>query len=377
MDKKINISLVGGQPFPVYAQILDNQPEIAILVCSRDTFKYAENVKRLLNRRHPSIDVFIAELSAEDNLQADEAIRAQCALYCKPSNTVTVHVAGGTKPWSILYAKHFGGKASIVFIDQNNVIWDLDTLAQHRFDSSSISIPDTFALQGVTVKSTPFESYDASDSECVRQIKQLRKCNFRAFNRITMELSQHPNLTCSSADQCSINWDAEQQLYECHFEYHGKFDKVIDRNLSATHVKHLLLNTGWFEYEVASLLQQWPMTSQIVMNAAINYANTTRTVNELDIIVKTRHDKLLFVECKTQIYDSTAIDKFNDVVKKYGGMGSKRIFITDVPLKDLPRDKCETSGIPHFALQQIAQSDETRQAFFAALDAYMSNINER
>ncbi len=377
MNKKINISLVGGQPFPVYAQILDNQPDIAILVCSKATRKYAENVKALIELKFNKIDIYITEISDQDNKLADEAIKAQCDLYCKPSTSLTVHVAGGTKPWAILYAKHFGGKATIVFIDQNNVIWNMDTLESHRLDSTSITIADVFTLQGVKISSTSFESFDATDAKCVQEIKQLRKCNFRAFNRITMDLSSHPNLSSSSSDACSISWNAEHRQYDCHFEYHGKFDKVVDKSLSSPHIKHLLLNTGWFEYEVASLLNHWPMTDQIVMNVNINYEGQAKTVNEIDIIVKTKHDKLLFVECKTQIFDSTAIDKFNDVVKKYGGLGSKRIFITEVPLKDLPKDKCTKSGIPHFSMQSILKSEQSRLAFFAQLDDYMSNINER
>ena len=131
MDKKINISLVGGQPFPVYAQILDNQPEIAILVCSDQTEKDAMRIKAVLNHNLPQTGVSLLKISAEDNALANQYIKAQSEIFSKPGHEITINIAGGTKPWSILFAKHFAGKAKLVFIDQNNIIWDMDTLEYH------------------------------------------------------------------------------------------------------------------------------------------------------------------------------------------------------------------------------------------------------
>ena len=372
---RINISLVGGQPFPVYAQILDNQPDIAILVCSQQTQKDAERIMSLLGHRCSSIKAFVVKISATDNKQADDVIKSQSEQYCKYGNEITINVAGGTKPWALLFAKHFKNKATIVFIDQNNVVWNLDTLESHHFDSRSISISEIFGLHGVRVRMTPLDEYTDEDKECVLQVKRMRKCNFKAFNKLTMFLAEHPNVSYASHDNCSIEYS--NGIFKCHFEYHGKFTKIIDKELSSPHARQILLNSGWFEYEVAQLLQSWSNAENIWLNVNINYEGNSKTVNEIDVIVETKAHKLLFVECKTQVKDSTHIDKFNDVVKKYGGLGSKRIFITEVPLHDLPLDKCEKTRMPHFTTNEVTADDESMQAFFAALDEYMTSINER
>jgi hypothetical protein len=71
---------------------------------------------------------------------------------------------------------------------------------------------------------------------------------------------------------------------------------------------------------------QWKRAKQIWLNTELTQWDNERTLNEIDIIVETG-EKLLFVECKTQVYDATDVDKFNNAVKSYGGVASKRIFL--------------------------------------------------
>lgn len=70
------------------------------------------------------------------------------------------------------------------------------------------------------------------------------------------------------------------------------------------------------------------------MNVEFPYKNNLPK-NEIDIIVNTG-DKLLFVECKTRICDNTNIDKFSAAVKNYGGMASKALFVSNMPMDDKP-----------------------------------------
>ena len=74
------------------------------------------------------------------------------------------------------------------------------------------------------------------------------------------------------------------------------------------------------------MLSSWEYAKEIIMNANFPYKNNNPK-NEIDIIVNTGN-RLLFVECKTQINDITDIDKFRTAVKNYGGMGCKALFIT-------------------------------------------------
>ena len=96
----------------------------------------------------------------------------------------------------------------------------------------------------------------------------------------------------------------------------------------------------------------------------------------MDIIINTGI-KLLFVECKTQITNTTDIDKFRSVIKGYGGMGSKGIFITDASMSDIAKAKCEERGILTFSLQDNHLGLSTEQALYMLLDSDFNSINTK
>ena len=80
--------------------------------------------------------------------------------------------------------------------------------------------------------------------------------------------------------------------------------------------------------------------------------------NEIDIIAD-MGSRLLFVECKTQVYESTDVDKFRTAVRNYGGLGSIPLFVTLHEMKDLAREKCNDSKITTFYINNPAYKSET------------------
>jgi hypothetical protein len=98
--------------------------------------------------------------------------------------------------------------------------------------------------------------------------------------------------------------------------------------------------------------------------------------NEVDIIIDTG-TKILFVECKTQIHDTTAIEKFRSVIKGYGGTASKGLFVTDAKMTEIALAKCKEHGILTFSLQDEHAGKSTEEAIVALLDAELYNINAR
>ena len=98
--------------------------------------------------------------------------------------------------------------------------------------------------------------------------------------------------------------------------------------------------------------------------------------NEIDIIVNTG-TKILFVECKTRIFNSTDIDKFRTAVKNYGGLGSKALFVTDNVMDDLQKEKCQESDIIRFSLQDSTIGDNKEQELFKLLEKELFNINTK
>lgn len=379
---KVTLSLVGGQPFPVYAQALDGKPDILVLFHSNQTKRNAQNIELCIKQKLPHTVVRKILVDPNDLKQSHMTFNAHAQAWLKDDNQITVNLSGGTKPWSMQLLNIFRGKenAKCVFIDQNNYIWDMATYERRKFDHTRISIDDKFALYGVKgSQRTSINDYDARDFSAIRQIEKLYRFNRNALREITTRINDDEKQGIKSGQYtseryagCSIERVGENE-FRCTFE-HRKFHTVTTVHVSSPNACRLMLNTGWFELKVAEILSQWPSANQVWTNTSINYYNNTDTVNEIDIIVETNQDKLLFVECKTHVHDSTDIDKFNDVIKSYGGLGGKRVFVTYSPMTGLPNDKCEVLRIPRFSTSSMRNGT---QAFYDALDKYMNTINAR
>ena len=94
--------------------------------------------------------------------------------------------------------------------------------------------------------------------------------------------------------------------------------------------------------------------------------------NEIDIIVDTG-DKALFIECKTNIYNATDIDKFYTAVRNYGGSGSKALFVCLNKFTDNARNKISDCG--NMWSWSFAESNDLN-SFYAMLDRRIEGINK-
>lgn len=379
---KVTFSLVGSQPFPVYAQALDSKPDILVLFHSEQTERDAQNIEQCIKQKLPKTTVSKVLVDATNLKESSITFADHAQDWLKPGNEVTVNLSGGTKPWSMQLLNIFAGKenAKCVFIDQNNYIWDMANYERHKFEHTNLSLDDKFALYGVKVSQrTSLDAYDAQDIKSIRQIEKLYKYNRNAFREITVSIDEDDkqgiisgHYTSHSYPACSIDRLGENE-FRCTFE-HPRDHSITKQLVKSPNANRLMLNTGWFELKVAEILSHWPSAKRVWTNTLINYYNNTNTVNEIDIIVETCQDKLLFVECKTHVHDSTDIDKFNDVIKNYAGLGSKRIFVTFSPMTGLPKDKCEVLRMPQFSTYSIRND---AHVFYAELDKYMGTINAR
>jgi len=77
------------------------------------------------------------------------------------------------------------------------------------------------------------------------------------------------------------------------------------------------------------------------------------------------------------VYDGTDIDKFNNAVKSYGGLASKRIFITDAEMKPTSQEKCNQAKIPFFAMSELRNDEKKKKMFFKFLTSELRTINEK
>ena len=381
---KVTFSLVGGQPFPVYAQALDSEPDILLLFYSEQTQRNALNIEACVKQKLPHAIVRKIEVDASDLKSSFLTFSAHAQAWLKPEHEITVNLSGGTKPWSMQLLNIFAGKenAKCVFIDQNNYIWDMATYERHKFEHTSISLDDKFALYGVLASQrTSIGDYNESDFDAMGKIERLFRSGWKAMNEIVKAISSDTSQGITTGTyhyaknpRVAITRNGKND-FECSYLDPHKNERHFA--ISSPHAASLLLNTGWFELKVAQLLSRWYSSRKVWLNTSINYPGEDKIVNEIDVVVETTNDKLLFVECKTGVHDSTDIDKFNDVIKSYGGLGGKRIFMTFNTMKSLPLAKCNALNIPCFTTAQVMKDPSSVAAFYAALDKYMDTINAR
>lgn len=384
MDKKkIQIALVGGQTMPVLLGLLEFNTQEAILIHSSGTKQEVEKIKRI----YKGGKVQLVQLDPV-NIDAitEEAKRLLNKLI---DYEVTINLSSGTKQWTIIFAQ-LGQKydnVSLVSVDQNNVFYDYTNHKQWR-TSNNLPMESLLAFNGDLPQShTQLTDYSQEDLNALSQVRRLRRIYPKDFQQLTTvtkswqrqfdggnEGSQIVDRTGSS-----VYWKRNKNLVQ--FEFWNKQTKRYDRHvLVSPHIMSIAFNSGWFEYQIASMLQKWPHSTEVWLNVHYNTADH-QAKNEIDIIVNTGL-KLLFVECKTKIFAPTDIDKFYTAVRNYGGTGSKALFITETVMSELDIEKCKQTKMITFSLKQDSKQktyDITarQNELFKLLDKELLNINAR
>jgi len=365
---KIHITLVGSQAAPVYMGIVDTNPDKVVLICSDQTLEEANRIYNEINieceiRRYPPVDLTEILSKAE-----------KCRKDYEKASEITLHIAGGTKPWALAFYAVFESlkQVRLLYIDQNNRMWDLKNQESHLVN---FDIDIQFRLYGnPLMKYELLDDYTFEDKQSALNIRKMRSFNFNDFNGMTRYLSNNPNSNFFIGQNGSqIEWDESNMQFNCMMK--NKSGRTSNYVLKSPHIQTMLLKSGWFEYEIAMLLSKWTYSKEIRMNC-IFPAREGSPKNEIDIIINTG-SKLLFVECKTQIQNETDIDKFSSAVKNYGGLSSKSLFITDAPMRDKAKEKCEDNGIMTFSLQDKQLGLSAEAMLFLMLEKELFNINAR
>ena len=197
------------------------------------------------------------------------------------------------------------------------------------------------------------EEYDEEDLLIAKEIEKLRNRNRYEFFRLTGSLNAHEMnergiLTTERGSKLEYSQDekwARLQLYS----NNGFFSKKFH----CQHLFDILFNSGWFELKTAIELSKNERINNIWLNC--EFADSEgNPKNEIDIIAEL-DNRLLFVECKTMIHDSTDIDKFRSALRNFSGTSSTGIFVTN----DKPNatstsryehamEKCKDNGILTF-----------------------------
>ena len=168
----------------------------------------------------------------------------------------------------------------------------------------------------------------------------------------------------------SLSWNSSERVFVC--KLCGS-----EQVFSSPHVEKILLNTGWFELYTARMLSKIHPEEDIRINCV--FKNTKRLPkNEIDIILNTG-TKLIFIECKTQVYNTTDIDKFNSAVKNYGGLGSKALFVTNSKMRPEAQEKCDDHNITtfYFDNEEYTTTQDLLDAFSSVITIVGTKLSNK
>jgi len=370
---KIYIALVGGQPYPVYLGLMDYAPDRVVFVHSEKSKKEAERIMSLSNIS----DVQFCEMlpvSLDDANRKIKKIKSKI----QSSDQVVINISSGTKVWTYVFIAAFMGAENVEFcyVDQNCQVYMLKADEVHN-PELEIDIDTALALNRTQIESCiEFEYYEDDDFDAIEDLKEVRRWNYDAFQKLTqmedekrMDFNQH-EIGVWNYGGSTMRYDRTQCFVV--FSMMKKDGKMCIKTVSSPHLFDILFNYAWFELEVADILSRWNKANEVLLNVKFPYNNKSPK-NEIDILINTG-ERLLFVECKTQIFDITDLDKFRTAVKNYGGMGCKALFVTQAPMKETAREKCEDSDILCFSLENY-HIDE--QGLYDLLDSEIYKINKK
>lgn len=376
---KVHIALVGGQPMPVYIGIMTVKPGFVWLIHSKNSEEEASIIFKQCGvesekQEFPAVDYPVILETARKLLESLN------------DKEIIINISSGTKPWAVAFALLSVNmpNVSLVYVDQNNKTYDITNKRFLPFNLQ-MDIKTILLYNHSNVKKyINLNEYTYVDKLVLNKVRNLRDFNIKDFNELTipMEKAKHnalkQNTNYFSSVQStgsSIEYDKKDNQVEIILNKRNSLAKKVE-TLASPHVKDIVFFAGWFEYMVADMISSWQYQTEIWLNVTFPYHNGTPK-NEIDIIVNARN-KLLFVECKTQIFDITDIDKFRSAVKNYGGMSSKALFISYTKeMKPEALQKCKDNGIMTFCMGAGNSDEQRKKMLFALLEREMLNINKR
>lgn len=376
---KVNISLVGGQPMPVYVGIYATNCDHVILIHSegeKGSQPEAEGIKSGCG-----LPATLYALPTADYY--DILVKAEELLSDMSDEEVWVNISGGTKLWTVAFTMlSFGRKNITVFyIDQNNVFHNI-TQKSCRDLCLNLDIETILRYNNQPLPTyTSYTDYTKEDHEVLKKVIRLRNYAFKDFNTLTIPLKRSDwcrDLESMAMPQLTLTSDSsilyEKALKTITITLKKRGSMMIEQ-LRSEHVGNIVFHAGWMEFFVAKTLSKWPMSKEIWLNVKFPYRDG-KAKNEIDVIVNVG-EKLLFVECKTQITDNTDIDKFRTAVRNYSGMGSKAVFVTYSPMRPEALQKCKDSGILTFSFQKEPYLMRPESELLNMLDKEITNINKK
>lgn len=363
--KNIHITLVGGQPSPVHAGIKYINPDEIVFICSEQTYEDAEKIKKM----YSSIECKIETINPNHLGKIHKKVIEIYERY-KDLN-ISINLTSGTKSWSlILYEVFANTEAKIILVDQNSRIWDFREKTSVELNNEM----NELFINGIPKSYTRFSDYTKEDVAMINDICELKSINAPMFFALISDARMKQNQILFQRGENILEWKKSEKAY--YFTLKNKIDgMLITKVLKSENIKHLLINAGWFEYKVASMISRMPNVKEVITNCSFNASNNAPK-NEIDIIAHIGN-KLLFVECKVQINTITDIDKFSKAARNFGGLGCKTLFVTNEKKTKVALEKCNDNDVIEFSLTNYKNDEEQIDALSKILQREMNTSNAR
>lgn len=348
---KVHITLVGKQIQPIYRTINALSPDYVVYIYSSESKEEVKGIKKFLKTE---VDCEEVEMSPTDPFIINKKAEELAVRFAY--DDVTVNISGGLKSWSYFFGLVFSRQENfaVLYIDQNNILYNYSTFESEQIQSDDI-------INEIPIASyVDFNTYTPEDKDVALKIQNLRRFDHTIFKEITITIPNNEKTVTKGktgiirsikSPSSYVTWEKANEdnpNTKITFCIEKKDGRKLEVTLLSPHAFDLLFYTGWFEYKIAYMLSRWKKAKRVLMNCRFK-TNENKEKNEVDIIVDAG-EKAIFVECKTQISKSTDIDKFNSVVKNYGGTASKGVFITEAKMEAGDIEKCNDHKLLHFSL---------------------------
>lgn len=373
--RKVHISLVGKQKEPVLNGVEHSRPNVVYLIHSLETHDAAKVIENEIIQKCFFKEFDPTNLS-EIFIKINELKRE-----LDSEDEISLNLTSGTKHWSLAFFEAFRTVRNTRFflVDQNHQISDFETLL---VDNVAFDMDQLFRVNGnPLINYTPFSNYTDADFEVMRCTQNARRFNFKEFNSLVAVIPNDSKQTfeqnegiMQSPSKCKVSWDGNHIVLTLFSKNFGWCDFEFDSPFA----KKIVFNSGWFELKIAQMLSHCNLLSDIRLNCFFPQiiGPEGKIKNEVDIIARL-NNRILFVECKTKLFNSTDIDKFRTVVNNYGGNASKAIFITEVAMDNFQKEKCKESNITTFALNDYRGKSmlEIEHELFSIIERISVTIN--
>ena len=379
--QKVHITLVGGQPYPVYLGIVETKPDSVVLLCSDDTKGNAEHIAEVAGIPTERREVLI--LDPVDNGKVYGVISGWIAGNMSPDTEYTVNVTGGTKIWAIVLYSLLSGRDNVrmFYIDQSNRLYDLSDISR-KPSAFSTDMDVVFRLNGANAESyRSIDEFNENDWKATALIEDIYLKNHKSFqaltnpsayrNRDQIPMPYRP----APSNGSTLEFDEHDGEGHADMSVLGKNGKRYPYQTHSPHLRELLFFAGWFELKVAGMLSEWRPGCDTRLGVSFSYRSSgsrPMTKNEIDIIMNLG-SRLLFVECKTQISNTTDIDKFKTAVDNFGGTGCLKLFVSYYTMHPNTREKCRDCNIMCFSIDDAKDEFRTRHG----IDRNCRGVQER